>query len=340
MSLQTPHAVKPAEWLDVARGILITLVVFGHLIEANLSGSPGLQATYLFIYAFHIPAFSFASGYVSRADLSSRSVLKTISSLIQPLVICQILYWIIEVYLLGKPLNWLQALLVPYWILWYLLSLAVWRVMLVLFSRWPHPVLISVLVALATGLIENWGYEFSISRTLVFFPFFLVGHLLAKNNDIRLPLPILPLPVTIGVFITAGFAAYVLATSQYDYRLLYHALSYERLDLDWQTGIASRIMSLSIAAVLIYCFFAVIPSRSRLLGHVGKHSLFPYLSHGLIIKLAIGMGLFELLQKHLAVEVILLGSVLTALALSIIFTTPVLMALQRAIYLPTSFFTR
>ena len=340
MPTETLPARERVEWLDVARGILIILVIFGHLIEENLSGSPGLRATYLFIYAFHIPAFIFASGYVSDSEFSRKSALKTLASLIQPLIVCQILYWIIEVNFLGGWSNWQQVFLVPYWLLWYLFSLAVWRLMLVFFSRCPQAILVSVLVALVAGLIEDWGYLLSISRTLVFFPFFLAGHLAGKNNNIPLPIAMRHFPIAIGVFIAAGFAAYTLANNQFDARLLYHSMSYGRLELDWDTGIALRMASLAIAAILTCSFFAVIPKKSTFLAQAGRHSLFAYLSHGIIIKLAIAIGLFEQLQKHSSVEMIFLGSVLAALAFAVGSTKPVLLALQKAIYLPITFLMR
>ncbi|MCP4073526.1 MAG: acyltransferase family protein [Hyphomicrobiales bacterium] len=322
--------------LDEAKGILIVLIVFGHIIDSNQTDSVALQAIYLFVYAFHIPAFGFASGYVSRAANSPHTPLRTLSSFIQPFIICQIIFWLIETNFNNAPVNWFRLLSVPYWTLWYLFSLVMWRVLLIPYSRWSHPLIISILVALTAGLVDNWGYAFSISRTLVFFPFFLAGHIYEKYNSSDFLSPIRSQPIAVGAFIAAGFAAYVLAVNQFDPRLLYHAQSYSRMGLDWQTGVVFRIAALTTAAILVCSFFAVMPLRLKLFGDIGRNSLYPYLSHGLIIKIFVGLGLFNQVQQFLAPETILLGSILASLFFVYVSTRPTVLSFQKAVFAPSS----
>lgn len=52
------------EWIDVAKGLTIFLVVWGHLIEHYNVDS----WIYYYIYAFHMPCFFFLSGYVFNAE--------------------------------------------------------------------------------------------------------------------------------------------------------------------------------------------------------------------------------------------------------------------------------
>ncbi len=336
MSSKQRKTNKRIERSDEAKGILIILVVIGHIIESNQTDSVALQAIYLFVYAFHIPAFGFASGYVSRATNSSHALLRTLSSLIQPLIICQIIFWLIELNFNDTPVNWFRMLSVPYWTLWYLLSLVIWRVLLIPYSRWSHPLIISILVALAAGLVDNWGYAFSISRTLVFFPFFLAGHIYGKYNSSDLLSPIRSQPIAVGVFIVAGFFAYVLAVNQFDPTLFYHAQSYSRMGFDWQTGVVFRMAALTAAAILVCSFFAVMPLRHKLFDNIGRNSLYPYLSHGLIIKIFVGLGLFNQVQQFLAPETILLGSILASLFFVYVSTRPIVLSFQRAVFVPSS----
>lgn len=51
---------------DNLKGILIFLVVFGHLLE--LVGGPAAAWLYRLIYSFHMPAFVFCSGWFARFD--------------------------------------------------------------------------------------------------------------------------------------------------------------------------------------------------------------------------------------------------------------------------------
>lgn len=58
------NAIKQRlEYVDVMRGIAITLVVAGHLLQFN--GVPTSNPTFEFIYSFHMPLFFAISGYIT-----------------------------------------------------------------------------------------------------------------------------------------------------------------------------------------------------------------------------------------------------------------------------------
>lgn len=80
-------------YVDIAKGIAIILVVIGHILQFNLSGT-SKNILFNWIYAFHMPVFMMLSGYVSayKADqisLSSsfKQVRKKFSQLIIPFLI-------------------------------------------------------------------------------------------------------------------------------------------------------------------------------------------------------------------------------------------------------------
>lgn len=54
--------IKRLEYVDIMRGIAITLVVAGHVIQFN--GIPTNNPTFEFIYSFHMPLFFAISGYI------------------------------------------------------------------------------------------------------------------------------------------------------------------------------------------------------------------------------------------------------------------------------------
>src|SRR5215213_1746978 len=67
---QRGPAVKPrvrVPFWDNARFGTIVLVVIGHAIQRQTSDSNNALSLYLFIYAFHMPAFAIISGYFSKA---------------------------------------------------------------------------------------------------------------------------------------------------------------------------------------------------------------------------------------------------------------------------------
>lgn len=55
---------KIIEWIEIARGIGILLVVFGHAIADIVPDNKIFHAIFVFIYSFHMPLFFFISGYV------------------------------------------------------------------------------------------------------------------------------------------------------------------------------------------------------------------------------------------------------------------------------------
>lgn len=64
MNKKLTNSYQRIAWVDVAKGLTIFLVVWGHLIEHY---NPSSQV-YYYIYAFHMPCFFFLSGYVFRIE--------------------------------------------------------------------------------------------------------------------------------------------------------------------------------------------------------------------------------------------------------------------------------
>lgn len=59
------------QYIDIAKGICILLVIIGHILQFNCCGY-GSDTGFIFIYSFHMPVFMLLSGYV--AALSQRRI--------------------------------------------------------------------------------------------------------------------------------------------------------------------------------------------------------------------------------------------------------------------------
>ena len=160
---------------DNLKVLLIFLVVFAHLLEARQGGELS-NTLYLIIYSFHMPAFIFVSGWFSRRS----TVKKTLTHILVPYLVFQVLYLLFA----GQPIQFHS----PYWILWYLFALLVWRLILPILRLWkPLAYLIlpvSVALSLLGGYADWVGYPFSLSRILVFWPYFMLGYCLSGNQDV------------------------------------------------------------------------------------------------------------------------------------------------------------
>src|SRR5688572_26292294 len=165
-----------ASKLDNVKLFLIVLVVVGHAIEPVIGASRVLKALYDFIYVFHMPLFVGLAGHFARAELKAEDRRKLLATTLLPYLLFQLLYRALDVFTSANGTFAYQPM-TPYWILWFLFSLLWWRASLpfVLHVRWAPAVV--VIVALLAGATPQVSYFFSLSRTLVFFPFFLLGHL-------------------------------------------------------------------------------------------------------------------------------------------------------------------
>lgn len=96
------------QWLDVAKGITILLMVLGHTSIPMVISN--------FIFAFHMPLFFFASGYCTNWEKDNYRVflLKKLKSLGIPFVIYSIAVIIIAKYIGNQDIVW-RGILVKGW---------------------------------------------------------------------------------------------------------------------------------------------------------------------------------------------------------------------------------
>ena len=165
--------------LDNIKTILIFLVVLGHLFELKNTGV--INYLYIVIYFFHMPAFIFCSGYLSKPKNK-----KPIIKFLIIYLIFETIYYFFYTYALER--NVTLDYFTPYWTLWYLVALVAWNILLIfLDTNNPKRQIITIVLSLIIGVLIGYVSKtdltiFSISRIFVYLPFFLAGYYL-KNND-------------------------------------------------------------------------------------------------------------------------------------------------------------
>jgi len=172
--------------IDNAKFILITLVVFGHLLE-KMSAISLLNGLYRFIYVFHMPLFVFLSGLVANAVFTPKDGQKWLATLVIPYLVFQA----INIFLFKDSFNY--QVTYQSWTLWYLVSLATWRLVLPAIMACKYPLFIAVLIALLAGCLNDIGYAFSLARTCYFLPFFVAGYIF-KEQILNPPISTTPPP--------------------------------------------------------------------------------------------------------------------------------------------------
>jgi fucose 4-O-acetylase-like acetyltransferase len=296
VSTRPPPAApaRPARdaWKDNARLALITLVVFGHCLEP-LRGVASIDALYRFLYLFHMPAFAVLSGAVARIDVDLKLLRRIAFQLLLPYLLFQALY-ALAARTPGWPDPGPVGITTPYWLLWYLPSLAAWRLLLPLFIRLRHPLALACLFALVAGSADDVGYRMSLSRIASFFPFFLIGHLYSPAWRERLRGP-LACGLAVMALLVMGWAA----TAVPDPRWLYGSNGYTALGVDDVAGMLWRLLRLAAGIAGSAAFLTLVPRRAFAATAAGGRSLQAYLAHGFIVKFAVAAGLFAWLEAGL-----------------------------------------
>lgn len=291
--------------IDALRGAGILLVVFGHLIEQPSSGSELLHAIYVSIYSFHMPLFVFLSGMFARDRLEGRDYRKIVWTLILPLAVFQLVY-------IGasRLTGWYEySLLTPYWLLWFIASMVIWRLVLPLFAS-PAGLVAAMAVAVAAGYDDGIGYTLSLSRTLYFLPFFVLGHLYgallvaaARQRPVAFALMFVGSVGAVLFWWKLGLNAGALTGSR--------AYASGAADADYPAIARLGLMALGGASAV--GFAALVPARAAMLGWLGERSLAIYLLHGLVVMAFVASGAPAFIPQVLLLPVLATLSVLVAL---------------------------
>ncbi|HLR44654.1 MAG TPA: acyltransferase family protein, partial [Brevibacterium sp.] len=260
--------------LDVAKGVLIILVVYGHLL-ARVGLDDGLtDLVYTVIYAFHMPAFIFLAGITAK----STRLVERIATFVILLATFQALYYAVERWI-GDPFAWSWT--DPHWIMWFLLAMIWWTLTVPFVERFPRTlVAVSAVVGICAGLVPFVGAELASSRALVFWPFFVVGKVYGKRllaHTARLPLW-----TRAGGCVIAFLPLLALFVADTDAGWLYAASDFDALGVSDLRGLLIRTCLTLIALLAIVALLAAVPDAQGPITVIGERSLSVYLLHGFV----------------------------------------------------------
>ncbi|SET75662.1 Fucose 4-O-acetylase [Oceanobacillus limi] len=267
-------------YFDNAKLLLIFLVVFGHVIQPITIDSTGVNTLYKWIYTFHMPAFIFLAGFFAKGSGDKNYLLKLAKKLLLPYVIFQFIYSSYYIYI-GDSVR-LTDLFHPHWSLWFLFSLFSWHILLYWFKRIPavYSISITVLIGLIVGYFPEIGHQFSLSRTFVFFPFFLLGYLVTTDHVMRLKQKSFRITSIIVMTIVALAIYYA---PEFNSGWLLASKSYGDLGMP-EYGGAARLLVYITATLMAMSVLAWVPNKQYKFTKLGTRTLYVYLLHGIFIQ--------------------------------------------------------
>jgi fucose 4-O-acetylase-like acetyltransferase len=274
---------KRSKYFDNAKFILIFLVVFGHLISPLKEQDGILFTLYTVIFLFHMPAFILISGYFAKGFKKKGYFKKSVQKILIPYFIFQIIYSIYY-YLNGQEERIDIDFLHPHWSLWFLLSLFFWNLLLHLFARlkWIG-FSVAIVLGIAIGFIDNAGSFLSLSRTFVFFPYFLLGFLL--NGDQLKKVIRARFSQPFGIFIIFGTLLFFwFGFPQDAVQWLLGDTSYANMGTEEVSDGLFRGLQYGLTLIVVFGFLSLIPSKQFKVTKIGERTLYVYLLHGFIIK--------------------------------------------------------
>ena len=178
--------------IDFLRGVAIFLVLWGHVIQYGTPGSLDFSDNWMYkiIYSFHMPLFTLISGYLFSYSCShmelGRLLVRKVQSLLQPIIVCGIVYYYFVVVLAqvvkGDLSGIISAAWLPslggYWFLWSMLSCSV--AVSVAYKVFKTKAARSV--GLMIGMVFVFLFPNGTLNAFMY-PYFVIGFLYGINKD-------------------------------------------------------------------------------------------------------------------------------------------------------------
>lgn len=273
---------------DNTKFLMIFLVVFGHLIEPLSGGGAMIRAVYMSIYSFHMPVFVLLCGLLTKPDPQGDQSAKIVQATLVPFVVFTLVYELFTILTTGG-ISGYSAGLQPHWLLWFLSSLFLWRLFSPVVMKFRYPMALALGLSLAAGYSDQVGYFLGLSRTLYFFPFFLIGQWLnGAAIDIAAYRDKLPRLLPVGILVV-NLAVFFLA-DDFSARWLFGSLSYAKLGAP-VLGIFIRLFVYALSLASALAVLLLIPTTPTWMSERGQNTLHVYVWHGLLVKLLALIGL-------------------------------------------------
>lgn len=279
--------------LDNVKFLMIFFVVFAHAIGPFIYTFPSLKRVFSSIYSFHMPVFIIISGMLSRDIFSRDHFEKLLRSLIIPFIVFSIIYEASHFILFNETSKYLR-LHIPYWLLWYLPSLFFWRLILPFMRRVPQFLLVSILGAVAIGFVPDVHQLYGISRTIYFWPFFLLGYKLTPalfENKVWKKIP-----KYIWAILILGILSQTWLSWDISHKFLYGNLPFGEFNIDAPTAAIIQILVLITSAIISLAVIGLVPERLPYISNWKTNTLSIYLWHGIAINIVIAIGLKDVMK--------------------------------------------
>lgn len=287
-------AVPYSHLIDNFKVLLIFLVVFNHIIAFNLvKVDTVVRYVWYAITIFHMPAFIFVSGYLSKKP---QNALKNFKNLLIPYILGYTLTWYSQIWL-GRSVDY-EILRPTGTVMWYILALFIYRLTIEALGKIRFIVPISIAIALWAGTRPEFTTFLSASRIVVFFPFFVAGYLWKseyitavrkfKGKWVLVPISAVLLWAIPNYMITNDIGIAIFRGNH----------GYKLCGLTDPEGIILRLLMYLVSFILIYTLLALLPDIKLPLTYVGRHTMGIYFFHYPIMIIMNGLYILQIPEMN------------------------------------------
>lgn len=283
--------------IDNLKAVLMVCVVLIHVILC-LDHGRILSIMHQFMLIFTIPCFVFLSGYLAKGIMKDGHFQwNRVISMLWMYVFFKLIWFVLEYICKGEAkLDLFTVASSP----WYLLALSIWYLLVPILIAFPkkYVIIVTIFIGIFSGYISIFTTFLSLSRVLVYLPFFTIGLLLEKEQmetftkkNLRFPALII-LSVLMIAFVLLFDKVWVFAS------LYYGEYPYEQImgELAPYGGLIRSIVFL-LASIISVCLLAIVPKRKVFFSFVGINTLAVYVLHALIRNVLDYMGVFDWINE-------------------------------------------
>lgn len=275
--------MKRIAYFDNAKGILIIFIVLAHVLSLCSSYYDYSDDFFKFATLFMLQGFFIISAFFSRKSKTSKW--KRLQSLLKTYLIWQTIITIYFAFIL-HIINFNVNYLVPRYTLWFLITMMSYTLTDFILEKVNYKVMIplSFIIGLLSGFIPIFGETLSLSRTFVFFPFYVLGYY-AKDLDLfnKIKLPkikkstiVISIIILIVILCFDDILSIKILKGKYNY-----------FDIDNITPIIAflqRLLFYGLSLIVTTAFLNLVPSKESFLTKLGRNTLYIYLTQGIILK--------------------------------------------------------
>ena len=306
--------MKRIAYFDNAKGILIIFIILAHVLSLCSKYYNYSDDFFKFAALFMLQCFFFISAYFQSKSKTPRK--KRVLKLLKTYLLWQTIITIYYAFVL-QIIDFNVNYFVPRYTLWFLITMIFYNIAEIILEKISYKVMIplSFVAGLLIGFIPIIGATLSLSRTFVFFPFYVLGY---NAKDLKLLSKIKTKRVkTVTIILSIIILIIILNYNNIlSIKILKGKYSYFDIDnVNIILACGERLLFYIVSIIVSIAFLNLVPKKESMLTTLGRNTLYIYLTQGMILKTFVTE---KILLDNRVVGTLLLF--LCAFLLTIIFT--------------------